>query len=114
MTHCELLPLIANNVSLETRLDCKYLAFYKAIVTSRNSIVNYVARSKLHDYSSTMGKNMNHLMYKYNISVEDILQTSKKQMNMLCYQKWTEEINGQSIYHANIIRELIKLKQGNL
>ena len=53
-------------------------------------------------------------MYKYNISVDDILQTSKKQMNMLCYQKWTEEINGQSIYHANIIRELIKLKEGNL
>ena len=114
MTHCKLLPLIANNVSMETRLDCKYLAFYKAIATSRNSIVNYVARSKLHDHSSTMGKNMNHLMYKYNISVEDILQTSKKQMNKLCYQKWTEEINAQSISHANIIKELIKLKEGNL
>ena len=114
MTHCKLLPLIANNVSIETRLDSKYLAFYKAIATSGNSIVNYVARSKLHDYSSTMGKNMNHLMYKYNISVEDILQTSKKQTNMSCYQKWTEEINAQSISHANIIRELIKLKEGNL
>ena len=114
MTHCKLLPLIANNVSIETRLDSKYLAFYNAIATSGNSIVNYIARSKLHDYSSTMGKNMNHLMYKYNISVEDILQTSKKQTNMSCYQKWTEEINAQSISHANIIRELIKLKEGNL
>ena len=114
MTHCKLLPLIANNVSIETRLDCKYLAFYKAIATPGNNIANYVARSKLHDYSSTMGKNMNHLMYKYNISVEGILQTSKKQMNMLCYQKWTEEINAQSISHANIIRELIKVNEGNL
>lgn len=87
MTHCKHLPLIANNVSIETRLSCKYLAFYKAIATSRISIVNYVARSKLHDYSPTMGKNMNHQMYKYNIGVEDILQTSKKQMNKLCYQK---------------------------
>ena len=93
MTYCKLFPLIANNVSMETRLDCKYLAFYKAIATSRNSIVNYVARSKLHDYSSTMCKNMNHLLYKYNISVEDILQTPLIQMNMLCYQKWTEEID---------------------
>ena len=114
MTHCKLLPPIANNVSMETRLDCKYFAFYKAIATSRNSIVNCVARSKLHDYSSTMGKNMNHLMYKCIISVEDILQTSKKQMNKLCYQKWTEEINAQSISHANIIRELIKVNEGNL
>ena len=113
-THCELLPLIAENMSIETRLDCKYLSFYKAIATSKNSIVNYVARSKLHDFSSTMGKNMNHLMHKYNIRVEDILQTSKKQMNTLCYQKWAEEINEQSISYAHIIRELIKLKEGNL
>ena len=53
-------------------------------------------------------------MYKYNISVEDILQTSKKQMNKLCYQKWTEEINAQSMSHANIIKELIKVNEGNL
>ena len=64
--------------------------------------------------SSTMGKNMNHLMHKYNISVEDIIQTSKKHMNNICYQKWTEEISEQSISYAHIIRELIKLKEGNL
>ena len=114
MTHCELLPLIADNMSIETRLDCKYLSFYKAIATCKNNVVNYVARSKLHDSSSTMGNNMNHLMHKYNISVEDILGTSKKQMNILCYQKWMEGINEQSIPYAHIIKELIKVKEGNL
>ena len=114
MTHCELLPLIADNMSIETRLDCKYLSFYKAIATCKNSIVNYVARSKLYDCSSTMGNNMNHLMHKYNISVEDILGTSKKQMNILCYQKWIEGVNEQSIFYAHIIKELIKVKEGNL
>ena len=114
MTHCELLPLIADNMSIETRLDCKYIAFYKSIATSKNSIVNYVARSRLRDCSSTMGNNMNHLMHKYNISVDDILETSKKNMNIICYQKWTEEINGQSIIYAQIIRELIKMKEGDL
>ena len=114
MTHCELLPLIANNMSIETRLDCKYIAFYKSIATSKNSIVNYVARSKLYDSSSTMGCNMNHLMHKYNISVEEIVETSKKKMNILCYKKWAEEVNEDYILHAPIIRELIKLKEGNL
>ena len=114
MTHCELIPLIANNMPIETRLDCKYIAFYKAIATSKNSVVNYVARSRLHKCSSTMGNNMNHLMHKYNISVDDILVTSKKNMNTICYQKWTEEINVQSIYNAQIIRELTMLKEGNL
>ena len=114
MTHCELLPLIADNFSIETRLDCKYIAFYKSIATSKNSTVNYVARSRLYNCSSTMGSNMNHLMHKYDISVDDILVTSKKNMNNKCYQKWKEEINGQSIINAQIIRELIKVKEGNL
>ena len=57
---------------------------------------------------------MNHLMHKYNISVEDILGTSKKQMNILCYQKWIEGVNEQSISYAHIIKELIKVKEGNL
>ena len=61
-----------------------------------------------------MGSNMNHLMHKYDISVDDILVTSKKNMNNKCYQKWKEEINGQSIINAQIIRELIKVKEGNL
>merc|ERR1711951_273798 len=74
-THCDLLPLIANNMSIETRLDCKYIAFYKSIATSTNRIVKHIARSKLYDSSSTMDSNMNHLMHKYNISVEDIVET---------------------------------------
>ena len=53
-------------------------------------------------------------MHKYNISVEDILGTSKKQMNILCYQKGMEGINEQSIPYAHIIKELIKVKEGNL
>ena len=114
MTHCELLPLIADNMSIETRLDCKYIAFYKSIATSKNSIVNYVARNKLHDSSSTMGSNMNHLMHKYNISVDEILETSKKRMNNLCYKKWTEDVNEEYFSYAQIIRELTKVKEGNL
>ena len=114
MTHCELLPLIADNMPIETRLDCKYIAFYKTIATSKNSTVNYVARSKLYDSSSTMGSNMNHLMHKYDITIEDIIETSRKNMNKLCYKRWTEEVNEESFAHAHIIRELIKLKEGNL
>ena len=114
MTHCELLPLIADNMPIETRLDCKYIAFYKTIATSKNSTVNYVARSKLYDSSSTMGSNMNHLMHKYDITIEDIIETSRKNMNKLCYKRWAEEVNEESFAHAHIIRELIKLKEGNL
>ena len=110
-THCDLLPLIADNMSIETRLDYKYIAFYKSIVTSKNSIVKYVAKNKFNEYSSTMEGNMTHLIYKYNINIEDILGTSKKKMNKLCYQKWKANTHKEYHIHAHIIRELIHVKE---
>ena len=34
MTHCSMLPLIADNIPLECILDCIYIAFYKSIAKS--------------------------------------------------------------------------------
>ena len=101
-------------MSIETRLDCKYIAFYKSIVTSKNSIVKYVAKSRINEYSSTMGRNMTHLMHKYNISFEDILRNLKKKMNRHCYQKWMANSHEEYHIHAHIIRELIHVKENTL
>ena len=61
-----------------------------------------------------MGRNMMHLMHKYNICVDDILETSKKKINEHCYQKWLTGINAEYPINAHIIRELIRLKEGTL
>ena len=57
---------------------------------------------------------MTHLMHKYNINVEDILGTSKKKMNRLCYQKWKANTHKEYHIHAHIIRELIHVKENKL
>ena len=57
---------------------------------------------------------MNHLMHKYDIAIEDIIETSRKRMNTLCYIRWAKEVNEKSFSHAHIIRELMKLKEGKL
>ena len=36
MTHCDMLPFIANNMPLDCIIDCKYIAFYKFIEKSEN------------------------------------------------------------------------------
>ena len=113
-THCDMLPLIADNISIESRLDCKYLGFYKSIATSDNKLVNYVARSRLNVYSSTMGKNMAHLLNKYSLQVDDVLTFSKKKMKEHCYQKWRADINEEYIIYSQIIRELILTKENRL
>ena len=113
-THCDMLPLIADNLPIETRLDSKYLAFYKSIATSDNKLVNYIARSRLNTYSSTMGKNMTHLLYKYNLQMDDVLTFSKMKMKEHCYQKWKADINEDYIIYSQIVRELILTKENRL
>merc|ERR1712212_606500 len=77
MTHCDLLPLIADNMPLECILHCKYIAFYKSIVKSENQIVSYTAKHRLYDHTSTLDRNITHLVHKYDTVVDDILSLSK-------------------------------------
>ena len=87
-THCDLLPLIAENKPLDCILDCRYMAFYKTISESDNSIVKYIANSRLYEYTSTMGRNMLYLTSKYDISIDDIKSLPKTHINRHCYTKW--------------------------
>ena len=113
-THCDIIPLIAENVPIECFLDCKFLSFYKSIASSENKTVRYVTNINTYDPKSTLGKNILHLIHKYDVSVEDILTSSKKMIKANCFQKWYRETNEQYVIHAQIIRELIDVKENRL
>ena len=78
---------------LDSILDCKYKAFYKSIDKSENKIVKYTAKNKVYDHSSTLGKNINHLLHKYDIVADDILYLSKHKVKEICYSKWLSSVN---------------------
>ena len=111
MTHCDLLPLIADNMPLESILDCKYISFYKSIATSANKIVSYTAKSKLFDHTSTLGKNMTHIMHKYELDIDNIVSFSKCKVKEICYNKWVDSVNAEYPIYAKIIREMIMMKE---
>ena len=113
-THNDMIPLIAENVPIECFLDCKFLNFYRSIATSKNNIVKYIANINTYDLNSIIGKNMIHLIHKYDISAEDILMSSKKGIKDICFQKWFDEVNEQYVINAHIIRELILVKEDRL
>ena len=112
MTHCDLLPLIAENMPLETILDCKYIAFYKSIATSKNKAVSYTAKTQLFDHTSTLGKHMTHLMHKYEFEIEDLISISRNKVKEHCYNKWISGVNDEYPMYAQIIREMIMIKEG--
>ena len=91
-THCDLLPLIADNMPLEYILDSRYFAFYKSIVNSKNKIISHTASIKIFDCSSTLGRNITHLMHKYELLIEDMLSLSKPKIRERCLNKWMSGI----------------------
>ena len=110
-THCDLLPLIADNIPLEVKLDCKYIAFFKSVSTSDNGLVRYTAKCKLYDHSSTLGRNMTHMMHKYDLQLEDFHSLSKNKIKEWCYEKWFSNINNHYFTYAQVIREMIMMKE---
>ena len=112
MTHCDMLPLIANNMPLDCILDCKYIAFYKSIGKSENKIIKYTAKNKVYDHSSTLGKNINHLLNKYDIVADDIISLSKHKVKEICYSKWLSSVNVEYPIYAEIIKDMIVMREG--
>ena len=63
-THCDILPLIANNRPMDMIIDCKFMNFLKTIIYSENKIVRYRVLNRLNDFRSTIRKNVIHLVAK--------------------------------------------------
>ena len=76
-THCDLPPLIADNMPLDCILDLKYLSFYRSIMSSENRVIKYTAHMMSKFHASTHCKYVKQLRYKYDISVENITKFSK-------------------------------------
>ena len=112
-THSDLLPLIADNMPLEYILDCRYISFFQSIVNSKNKIISYIARNKIFDCTSTLGKNITHLMHKYNLIIDDIKSLSKKRIKEHFHSTWLSGINNEYPMYAQIIKDMIGMKEVN-
>ena len=86
-THCDILPLIAENRPLDCMLECRYIGLYKTISESKINIVKYIVHTRLYYYTSTMSRNMLHIMSKCDLSIDDIGSLSKTNINGHCYNK---------------------------
>ena len=110
-THCDLIPLIVDNMPIDCMLDLKFLSFFRAIMSSENKTVKYVAHSMLNSHTSTMCMNVKYLSYKYEISMDDIKNLSKFKLKEHCYTKWLAKVDPLYPVHAGIIKEMILMTE---
>ena len=110
-THCDLLPLISENMPLECSLELKFIAFYKSIATSENKILCYMAKNMLQSLNSTMRKNLRHLSYKYDMSIDWMITASKGKLRKHIYDKWISGIDDSYPIYANIIKDMMNVRE---
>ena len=74
MTHCDLLPLIADNLPLECMLESKFISFYKTFVNSDNSVGRFNANNcSTRTITSRLGRNIDHILSKYSLNKDEII-----------------------------------------
>ena len=55
---------------------------------------------------------MTHLMHKYNLRIYELVSFSKKCIKEHCYSNWIYNVNEEYPIYAQMINELITMKEG--
>ena len=110
-THSDILPIISDRMPLRCTLDLKFISFYRSIASSENAILKYMAKYMLNSHTSTMCRNIRHICYKYKINIDDILTMSAGKIRKVVYNKWFSSINPDYPIHANVIKDMLGIKE---
>ena len=110
-THCDILPLIASQTPIDIQLKCRFLKFYRSLLESENNLVKYLSRFKTFSSHSTMGKNLNQVLYDLNVDIFELEMLSLQKIKNMYYDKWLSSVNGLYIIHSNCIYDLCMMKE---
>ena len=76
-------------------------------------VVNYIGNTMTLFYKSTMGQNVRHIMSKYNVTHHDLLYLPMSAIKCTCREMWTINVNVTYYDYANMICELVEMKDCN-
>ena len=76
-------------------------------------IVNYIANTMTFAYRSTMGQNVRHIMSKYNMTHHELLYMLMSAIKHTCKEMWNSNVNATYYDNANMICELVEMKDCN-
>ena len=111
-THCRYLPLITDSLPAEVSAYTNFLNFYSKAINSSNSIVRYVTNMSKHVPSSTMGRNLNHVLYKCNLNINDLHDLTEQQFKKLSLERWLNNVNDDDCQTCSVIKDMIHVRDG--
>ena len=101
-------------VPLDVVLVFRFIKFYRTVALSDNMVVNYIANTMTFAYRSPMGQNVRHMMSKYNMTHHELLYMPVSAVKHKCKEMWNGNVNATYYYNANMICELVEMKDYNI
>ena len=101
-TRSKLVPLLAGNLSFQEQHERRWGALYVRMMHSENISVQYMARRSMYNVLGTLGTNRVVLRYKFGMPTNNCVFN--------CLYMTCEE----DIHRANMIRELLQARDGQL
>ena len=107
-THGDLLPPLVGRPALEYQAYSRILCFYHKGWNHRSGLISFFFKNALCEMHSYMGRNINIIKRKLNISLDDIISRSDRWIKMRC--------KGPDIsdWRTNLLRELLMCRDGTL
>ena len=111
-SHCKLLPLITDTLPIEVIMFHRVFNFYTKAVNSSNRLVSYIAKNCKNVHSSLMSNNVNYILYKCNLHLEDLMKFSESQFKKICLDTWCYNLNDNDYQVAITIKDVIHMREG--
>ena len=109
-SHCDIIPLITDVIPIELSLVCRFIKFFRTLLNSKNDTVRYICRTQCHGFSSVMGKNIRHIRYKYNISIDDMTTKCMSELRKSCIDMWLRSVDFNYVIHSDVIFDCVIMR----
>jgi len=108
-THCSLLPLICNDISISNQMSCRFLNFFRSLSTSSNYITRYCTKLALGGSRSSVSNNLSYLSEvcrrcRYDLAYISCVDT---------IPFFPKEYHTADCVNASLIRDLLSTKFNN-
>ena len=110
-THCDIVHLLSSQIPIDIQLKCRFFKFYKSLLKSENNLISFLSRFKTFSSNSTMGKNVNQILYDLNLDIYELEMLSLNKIKNMYYQKWISGVNDLYVIHSKCIYDLSMLKE---
>ena len=110
-THCQLLPLLVDDIPVESQLYKRVLKFVAGLLCSKNVYNNLCVKLALNGSGSKMCKNINLICNKYEICRYNLGKDYLKQNLCIVNSTSVDKVDSNSFRLSRIVQDMLIMKE---